>query len=70
MNLRSLAFKLQAALLARGRIVKIDQRQVWFREAKRMGTKYIVRENMEVLLETFKIVDVVQFLAGELGDSS
>ena len=70
MNLRSLAFKLQTALLAQGRIVKIDQRQVWFGEAKRMATKYIVKENTEVLLETFKIVDVVRFLAGELGDTT
>lgn len=70
MNLRSLAFKLQAALVARGRIIKIDQRQVWFEEAGRMITKYILREGGEKRLETFKIVDVVRFLAGELGDTS
>ena len=70
MNLRSLAFKLQTALVARGRIIKIDQRQVWFEEAGRMITKYILREGVEKRLETFKIVDVVRFLAEELGDTS
>lgn len=70
MNLRSLAFKLQAALVAKGRIIKIDQRQVWFEEAGRMITKYILREGDEKRLETFKIVDVVRFLVGELGDTS
>lgn len=70
MNLRSLAFKLQAALVARGCIIKIDQRQVWFEEAGRMITKYILREGGEKRLETFKIVDVVRFLAEELGDTS
>lgn len=70
MNLRSLAFKLQAALVARGRIIKIDQRQVWFEEAGRMITKYILREDGETLLESYRIVDVVKCLAEELGDTS
>ena len=70
MNLRSLAFKLQTALVARGRIINIDQRQVWLEEAGRMITKYILREGGEKCLETFKIVDVVRFLAKELGDTS
>lgn len=70
MNLRSLAFKIQTALVARGRIIKIDQRQVWIEEAGRMITKYILREGGEKCLETFKIVDVVRFLAKELGDTS
>lgn len=69
-NLKALAFKLQAALIQRGRIVRINQRQVWLPDTGRMVTKYILREESETLLESYRIVDVVKCLAEELGDTS
>ena len=70
MNLKALAFKLQTALIQRGRIVRINQRQVWLPDTGRMVTKYILREDGETLLESYRIVDVVKCLAKELGDTS
>lgn len=70
MNLKSLAYKLQTALIQRGRVIRINQRQVWIPDPGRMVTKYILREDGDTLLETYRIVDVVRFMAEELGDTS
>jgi len=77
MNLKTMAVKLQKALLMKGRKVKINQIQVYFEEEARMATKYIVIENKEafdkksgkykikdvVIDETYSMADVVKLLA-------
>lgn len=77
MNLKSMALKLQKALLMKGRKVKINQIQVYFEEEAKMATKYIVIENKEVfdkkagrfktkdvvIDETYSMADVVKLLA-------
>jgi len=62
MNLKTMAVKLQKALLMKGRKVKINQIQVYFEEEARMATKYIVIENKEAFDKKsgkYKIKDVV-----------
>lgn len=71
MNLFALARKLQRALILQGRTVKINQTQVWIDETKQMATKYTVKEqktvkgkkNDEVLIDSYKLAEVVKFLA-------
>ena len=75
MNLLALARKLQRALIARGRPIKINQSQIWFDETGRMVTKYTVSEPFttddgkkkdQKLIESFHLDEVVKFLASLL----
>lgn len=60
-------YKLQTALNIGGRPVRINQFQTWIADQKRMVTKFVVIENGETILETYKTADVVQALADMLG---
>ena len=70
-KLKSIANKLQKALTMNGRYITINQNQFYSEKLKKMCTKYVLKEKMEIddkmqnvtLLETFRIVDVVNFLA-------
>lgn len=72
MSLRHLAAKLQRALLTKGIKIKINQHQGWSSKSERMVTKFVVqemrivkgREKYVTILETYKLADVVQMLAG------
>ena len=71
MNIRQTAYKLQKALLMKGRKIKINQMQAYSSKAEKMITKYVVIESKEMngrvknttLLETYSMVDVVKLLA-------
>ncbi len=77
MNLKGIAYKLQKALCLRGRYIKINQTQYYSAEKERMLTKYVLKEKKFdeeegkeknfTLLETFRMIDVVNYLAEELG---
>ena len=77
MNLKGIAYKLQKALCLRGRYIKINQTQYYSTEKERMLTKYSLKERCIInskgdikditLLETFRMIDVVNYLAEELG---
>ena len=69
MNLRSLIYKLQKALLRKGVVVKINQQQQYFADTKRMVTKYIVKIEKDTVLETFQQAEVVKLLAKMYGDA-
>lgn len=60
-------YKLQMALNMGGRPVKINQFQTWIEEQKRMVTKFVIIENGETILETYKTVEVVKALSDMLG---
>ena len=70
-KLKSIANKLQKALTVNGRYITINQNQFYSEKLEKMCTKYVLKEKMEIdgrmknvtLLETFRIVDVVNFLA-------
>ena len=70
-KLKSIANKLQKALTMNGRYITINQNQFYSEKLEKMCTKYVLKEKMEVddktqnvtLLETFRMVDVVNFLA-------
>ena len=70
-KLKSIANKLQKALTMNGRYVTINQNQFYSDKLEKMCTKYVLKEKMEIddkvqnvtLLETFCMVDVVNFLA-------
>lgn len=70
-KLKSIANKLQKALTLNGRYITINQNQFYSAKLEKMCTKYVLKEKMEIddktqnvtLLETFRIVDVVNFLA-------
>ena len=75
MNLLALARKLQRALIAQGRPIKINQSQIWFDETGRMVTKYTVSEPFttedgkkkdQKIIESFHLDEVVKFLASLL----
>lgn len=64
MNARRLMYKLQTALCASGKRVKIDQRQHWSEKARRMVTVYEARnEDGALLCKSYRAVDIVQALA-------
>lgn len=76
MNLKSIAYKLQKALCLRGRYIRINQVQFYSSELRKMSTKFILKEKIFdeegkekdfTLLETFKLIEVVNFLAEQLG---
>ena len=70
-KLKSIANKLQKALTMNGRYIIINQNQFYSEKLEKMCTKYVLKEKMEIdgkkkdmtLLETFRMVDVVNFLA-------
>lgn len=75
-NLRGLANKLQTALAAKGRKIKINQFQSWSDRQQRMVTKFVLCEKRMVneklkdvaILETYQMADVVKGLAALLND--
>lgn len=75
MNLRRLMFKLQTALIHKGKPVKINQSQSYFKETGRMVTKYMLKIINDggkdvTVLETYKASEVVQMLADMLNGES
>ena len=66
-----MAYKLQKALTFKGRYITINQNQFYSKALGKMSTKYILKEKDEendktkykVLLETFRLIDVVNYLA-------
>lgn len=70
-KLKSIANKLQKALTMNGRYITINQNQFYSEKLEKMCTKYVLKEKEEIdgetknvtLLETFSMVDVVNFLA-------
>lgn len=70
-KLKSIANKLQKALTMNGRYITINQNQFYSEKLEKMCTKYVLKEKVEIddkmqnvtLLETFRMVDVVNFLA-------
>ena len=70
-KLKSIANKLQKALTMNGRYITINQNQFYSEKLEKMCTKYVLKEKTEIdgetknvtLLETFRMVDVVNFLA-------
>lgn len=70
-KLKSIANKLQKALAMNGRYITINQNQFYSEKMEKMCTKYVLKEKIEIdgktkdmtLLETFRLVDVVNFLA-------
>ena len=70
-KLKSIANKLQKALTLNGRYITINQNQFYSDKLEKMCTKYVLKEKMEIddniqnvtLLETFRMVEVVNFLA-------
>ena len=70
-KLKSIANKLQKALTMNGRYITINQNQFYSEKLEKMCTKYVLKEKMEIddkmqnvtLLETFRMVDAVNFLA-------
>jgi hypothetical protein len=71
LSLKSIAYKLQKALTFKGRYVTINQNQFYSEALKKMSTKYILKEKVKekgkkkykTLLETFRLIDVVNYLA-------
>lgn len=70
-KLKSIANKLQKALTMNGRYITINQNQFYSEKLEKMCTKHVLKEKVEIddkmqnvtLLETFRMVDVVNFLA-------
>ena len=73
-KLKSIAQKLQTALTLQGRYITMNQTQIYSERLGKICTKYTLRERRHVLgkqknvtiLETFRMVDVVTFLADAL----
>lgn len=71
MSLKRIVSKLQRALCAKGILIKVNQVQIYAALKNTMVTKYIVilveKENGKnkntILLETYKIADVVVLLS-------
>lgn len=70
-NMRMLMYKLQTALMQRGRLVYIGQFQNYSEKAGRMVTKIVLSEKNEEgrmvrIFETWNTHEAVQFLAAQL----
>lgn len=71
MSLKSIAYKLQKALTFKGRYITINQNQFYSEALEKMSTKYVLKEKIEkdgktkyeTRLETFRLIDVVNYLA-------
>ena len=68
MNARRTMYKLQTALCAKGKLVRINQKQHWNEIQQKMVTKYQVLFDgwYEPMFESYKAPEVVQYLAGLL----
>lgn len=76
MKLKNIAYKLQKALCLKGRYIKINQTQIYSEEKERMLTKYVLKEKRVIdtqgktkditLIETFRMIDVVNYLVEQL----
>ena len=71
-SLRRLAAKLQTAHAMQGRRFFLNQYQSFSEKTGRMVTKYVLTERNEkgkriIVCESWQLVDIVAFLAGELG---
>lgn len=74
MNLNVLARKLQKALCLKGRYIKINQIQFYSEISNKITTKYVLKETVEedgkrkerVIIETFRLIDIVRVLADML----
>ena len=68
-NARRTMYKLQTALCAKGKLVRINQKQIWNEERGRMITKYLVLPEgaYKPVFESFQPHEIVKFLAGMLG---
>lgn len=70
-KLKSIVYKLQKALTLKGRYITINQTQFYSEQLDKMCTKYFLREKQEIdgeeknvtLLETFRMIDIINFLA-------
>ena len=73
-KLKSIVYKLQKALTLKGRYITINQTQFYSEQLNKMCTKYFLREKQEVdgeeknvtLLETYRMIDIINFLADML----
>lgn len=77
MNIKGLVYKLQKALLQKGRKIKINQSQYYSEKFNKMSTKFIVKEQLDcpggkkkerTILETYSMVDIAYKLADMLND--
>lgn len=76
-NLKALTHKLQTALCARGRYIRINQFQSWSDRKQRMVTKFVICEKRIVddkhksvtIMETYQMADVVKTLARLLNEN-
>ena len=78
MNIKRLAYKLQTALVQKGRYIKINQYQTYSERAERMVTKYMLVERRMnsvgkmkdfVIMESYQMAEVVKRLAEMLNDT-
>ena len=73
-NLKQTAYKLQTALAAKGRHIKINQYQGWSEKQGRMVTRFVVCEKRLVngkmkdvtIAESYQLLDVVTSLVAVL----
>ncbi len=72
MNLRRVAYRLQNALIQKGRYIKINQVQAYLPQGQRMITKYLLQEIVKsegkpqksvTIAESYQIADIVKKLA-------
>ena len=76
-HVRTLVRKLQTALSAKKRYIKINQFQSWSDKKQRMVTKFVVCEKRMVddkfknvtIVETYLMADVVKVLAALLAET-
>lgn len=77
-NIKRLAYKLQTALIQKGRYIKINQYQTYSERAERMVTKYVLVEKRMnsagkmkdfVIMESYQMAEVVKRLAEMLNDA-
>lgn len=68
MNAKRTMWKLQTALCAQGKRIKINQKQHWSETAGKMVTKYLVVLDgfYTPLFESYRPHEIVQFLANML----
>lgn len=78
MNIKRLAYKLQTALIQKGRYIKINQYQTYSERAERMVTKYVLLERRMnsvgkmkdfVIMESYQMAEIVKRLAEMLNDT-
>ena len=75
MQMNRIVRRLQQALCMQGKKVRINQYQHYSEKAERMVTKYVLsmerysdgKRRTVVILETYRLADVVTTLAGLLG---